>query len=228
MRIAALLIALCLYTTPAMAATSLSVSPVRADLSTKAPIASIALNNAGDQDMVMEATIHAWSQDSLGKWHLAPTQNVRVYPPQVTVPAKGEAFVRVGLEGAPGPGAYRLELRELVDHADLKSGAVRILTRISLPVFVPPASAQQSISAKITARVVGGMMRARVENTGNMTLVPQEWAVMAGTLTGHLPGYVLPGGAFEWSAPMSGCKNGDQLKLVSDRATLSAPIQGCQ
>lgn len=227
MRIAAMFLALCLSANPALA-TSLSVSPVRADLYGQAPIASIAMNNAGAEPMVMEATIHAWTQDAQGQWHLAPTQAVRVYPPQITIPAQGEAFVRVGLEDTKATGSYRLELRELVDHDTLKAGAVRILTRISLPVFVPPPASEQSVTANFTARFSAGLLRARLENTGNMPLTPQEWAMHAPQPLGHLPGYILPGGTFEWSVPLVACPAGAQLKLVSERATLSAPIQGCQ
>ena len=97
------------------AASSLSVAPIRVELSSAARTAVVTLRNQEDAPVVVQARPAAWTQRD-EQDQLEDTRDVLVTPPLFTVPPKGQQVLRIALLREPDPGReldYRLVLSEV-------------------------------------------------------------------------------------------------------------------
>src|SRR5438045_8951847 len=98
---ASLAIAMCLAVTKAGAG-SFQVNPIRIDMTKGATTAAITVRNDGEDAIVVQSSVVAWTQDN-GQEVYTPTTEALVTPPIMTVPPGGEQIVRVGLRRGPDP-----------------------------------------------------------------------------------------------------------------------------
>jgi fimbrial chaperone protein len=137
---------------PAVAA-QFSISITRVHLGAKQPIETLVLSNQEARDIAFEVHAKRWTQKADGTWDLVPTQDIVVTPIIVKLPADGDARVRVATlsPNVANEQAYRLELQELPDSPNAPAGEVRMLTMVSLPVFVEPAKATPKLELAVDA-----------------------------------------------------------------------------
>jgi fimbrial chaperone protein len=225
-------------------AASFTVNPVQVFLSGTTKSALISVKNETDQPLRFQLSLVAWNQAPDGQMQTAPTQDVVVFPPLLTLQAKEERKVRVGVTVAPGATerTYRLFVEELppTDSQDAVNG-VRMLTKMGIPIFLQPA--------KPTARAVlrdltikDGHLGFRLENQGTMHFVPQAVRVVGLdggglTLFEQKPNawYVLAGGVriFDVTVPQPSCAQlrsvvvDIQLNQSTLKESLQAPTGGC-
>jgi len=120
------------------AASGLQVTPTRIDLDNEHPIAAMHLKNGSDREIGFEIELAEWSQSGTGDRY-APTSDLLVSPPVFILPAGEEQVIRVGLRKSPADGiesSYRLFIQELPDEDASTVNGLRMLVRLSLPVFV--------------------------------------------------------------------------------------------
>ncbi|MBY6203273.1 fimbrial biogenesis chaperone [Halomonas denitrificans] len=124
------------------AASGLQISPTRVDLDAEQPIAALHLKNGSDREIAFEIELAEWSQSG-GSDQFEPTPDLLVSPPVFILPAGEEQVIRVGLanraitDGIES--SYRLFIQELPDEEAASVNGLRMLVRLSLPVFVRPA-----------------------------------------------------------------------------------------
>lgn len=153
---------------PVLHAGNFSVSPVRVQLSPRAPVAALTLNNAGDVPLTVQATGVAWTQQG-GEDQYAPTDELIVSPPLFTVPPHASQIIRVGLRGAmptDGERACRLFLREIPPPPAPGSVGVQMALQMNLPVFAQPAVAAAP-KLNWSARADGHKIVLHMANDGN-------------------------------------------------------------
>ncbi len=196
------------------------ISNVRLHLGAANPVDTIVLTSEDANDVTFEVRVLRWTQGADGKWEQVPTQDLIVHPLILKMPAKGEARLRVGsiAPTVTAEHAYRVEIQELPGpRAQTASGQVRMLTKMSLPVFVEPPAAKSNptIAVDASSLVLG--------NTGTAYLAPT-----AGTLTlrdakGRTlhtlkmdTNYVLPGAhlPFKPALPASACAHAASVELA--------------
>lgn len=183
---------------------SFSVNPVRVTLSAKQPVAAITVRNSGTEPAVVQLETSAWSQDE-GRDVLVPTNDVLATPPIFTVPPGKTQILRVGLRRpttATGETTYRLVLREVPPSTPTQG--LRVALRISMPVFVVPATSVAPELNWRTTRTADGQIRVHLTNTGTahvqvskIDLALADEDVALGTHT--TAGYVLPGNTRSWT-----------------------------
>jgi len=166
LRRAALWIALA-CAAPALQAGNFAVSPVRVNLSPRAPVAALTLSNAADVPLTVQATTVAWRQQG-GQDDYAGTDELIVSPPLFVVPPHASQIIRVGLRGpmpTDGERDYRLFLREIPPPPEPGFVGVQVALQMNLPVFVQPAvaAAPQLIWS---ARADRGKILLRMANEG--------------------------------------------------------------
>ena len=126
----------------AQAAANFSVYPLKLSLPAAKLSTSLTLGNVGTAPVTVQAEVLRWTQGVEGE-QLLPTQDLVVSPPIFRIAPGSKQQVRVGrLQRGSAPvleGSYRLLLTEVVPEAGLRVG-VSTAMRLSLPVFVPPAS----------------------------------------------------------------------------------------
>lgn len=204
-------------------ASTFQVNPVTVALTADKPVAALTVRNVGAEPTVIQLQVMSWSQrDGADKY--APTSDLLATPPIFTLPANGSQVVRVGFRRPPdgqGEHAYRMFLQEIPPPLKPDFKGLRVALRISLPVFVQPAT---SIAPQLHWQALPagpGLVRIRVSNDGLAHAKLSRFRVSMDGDPNALsmpqqPVYVLPGAAHEWviHAPDT---LGEHLHLTAQR-----------
>jgi fimbrial chaperone protein len=195
------------------------ISNVRLHLDASRPVDTIVLTSEDTRDVSFEVHVLGWTQKADGTWDLAPTQDLVVHPLILKMPANGEGRVRVGTIAptVTDEHAYRVELQELPDTSNPEPGKIRMLTKISVPVFVEPAKAKATPALSIAggALVLG--------NTGTAYLPPGQGTLKVRDAKGRTlhegkldTNYVLPGAhlPLKPEMPSSACAHAASVEVT--------------
>lgn len=193
-------------------AASFGVSPVRAELDAARPIASFVVRNQANVETVVQVDVNAWRQQD-GADVLEPTGALIATPPIATIPPGGQQVVRVGLKH-PATGAteqsFRVLLQEVPPPPPPGFQGMRMALRMSIPVFVLPATPGKPALAWRAKRVADGSLAVAVANSGTAHAQVTSLQVTAADgkplVPTPLSGYVLPGQSHEWRVPANAAR----------------------
>src|SRR3954466_286823 len=144
-----------------------AVSPVLIELTTAQKNAIISLRNDGATPTRFQANVVSWSQDESGQMKLAPTRDVIFFPQLLTSQPGAQRNIRVDVTGdkfGTLEKSYRVFIEELppTERAGDRP-AVRVLTRLGIPVFLEPG--RTVASSRIEAKSVeSGKLVFRLKN----------------------------------------------------------------
>lgn len=212
-------------------ASSFSVNPVRVTLSAKQPVAAITVRNADSEQTVVQLEATAWTQVD-GKDVQVPSNDLLATPPIFTLQPGGSQIVRVGLRGArnlPGEVTYRLSLREVPSSQPSTTG-LRVALRISMPIFVVPATPVAPVIQWRATREEEGKVRVTAKNAGNAHVQLGKLDLLAdGNVVGarSIAEYVLPGNTRYWTVDTHGkLATGAKMRInaTSDAGALQADV----
>jgi fimbrial chaperone protein len=193
------------------------VSPIRVPLSRETPNGMLTVKNQSAEPLRFQVTAFAWAQGPGGEMQLAPTDDLVVFPTVFTLKPGESRHMRVGTLAPPSGGekTYRVFVEELPPlRAPAVPNAIRVLTRMGIPVFVsPPGSAP-------TPRVEGldvlnGQIVFALHNAGSGFFLAHKVELRGldkdgrAVFTRALPAwYVLAGGvrAYALDVPDEACK----------------------
>lgn len=202
-----LVAALALATVPRAAeAASLQVAPVLVEMRAPTATSTVRLRNESDQPLSAQARVFRWTQVD-GRDVFEPAADVVASPPSVTLSPRVDYSIRV-VRTSRGPvekeEAYRLLLDELPDASRVQSGAVALVLRHSIPVFVmPPVQAPSKLSWSV--KVTGGKIVLTAANSGGRRVRLSSVRVSDGNRTvdfgSGLLGYALAGSTMSWERP---------------------------
>jgi fimbrial chaperone protein len=195
-----LLLVACLLTPFSVVAGSLSVTPIRVELSSAQRSVALTVRNDGDQPTVVQAQLVAWSQvdnDDL----LEQTTDILASPPIFTVAAGASQVVRIALLRAPDAArerSYRVLVTEVPGKPQADSTGAQFALKISIPIFVDASGAKTSPQLEWSAlRTAKGELALTALNTGAKHIQVQAIEV---TRAGSDPDarfgglwYILPG-----------------------------------
>lgn len=213
-----------------------SVNLTRIHLGSRHPVETVLLGNEEAQPLSFEVQVRRWTQGADGAWSLVPSDGLVVHPLILTVPAGGKARVRIGTLSptTATEQAYRVELQQLPDpNAPADAMQIRMLTRISLPVFVQPPSARPQLSLAVDASSAA-KLELSLRNAGTAYAPPGVATVRVLDAAGRAlhqgkvtVGYVLAGArlplATAW--PGGACAHAAQVELATaEGATLRAAL----
>lgn len=152
------------------AAAPFSVSPARVELDAGARSALVVVQNLGEEDLVLSASIFAWDQVGDDPMVLDRTREVTVFPPLLFLEPGETGRVRVGVAFAShdAEAAYRLYLEELPPLDQIGTPDEEVFTeRVGLPVFVTPSQAHPRTIIS-GGRVEQGELSFWLLNVGNV------------------------------------------------------------
>jgi len=197
--------AFALSPTPVHAGT-FSISPLRAELSSRVQTGALTIRNQEETAVVIQAEVLLWEQVD-GQDKLTPTRDVLVSPAVFTLTGNGSQLVRVALR-RPADGqrelTYRLILTEVPQQASPEFTGLNVSLRLSLPIFVAPiASANPQLEWSAT-RNAEGSITVTARNVGNVHSRVLNFTVSpaAGAAPGieqDVTAYLLPGQARAWT-----------------------------
>jgi fimbrial chaperone protein len=212
---------------------SFRVSPVRVSLDQDRRIKTLSVINDSDEDLTIQVDGWEWGQDEEGKDTSSRTKDLVFFPRIFTVPGKGEKQVKIGYDQkAPTrERTFRLHVQEVPDETiGRERSALRMLVRMSVPVFVQPADGAKRAGSVEGALVKPDGITVLVQNTGNVHFL---------TRTVHLEGrgrsgdavfrlekqgwYVLTGRSarYEFEMPPGVCRLLKSLHVTVQADTLS-------
>lgn len=184
---------------------SFSVSPLRVELSAGAATGALTIRNRADEPVVVQAEAMLWVQVD-GQDQLTPTRDLLVSPAVFTLAGEGSQLVRVALRRAPDAGrqlSYRLLLTEVPTQPAEGSSGLSVALRLSLPVFVAPASGSAEPNVEWSLARAGDEWTLTARNAGNaharvlsFTAAPEDGRGDA--LDQRVATYILPGHARSW------------------------------
>jgi len=154
------------------------VSPVNIYLTADTPSALLTLTNQGSERVTFEISLYSWSQSDAGAMQLAPTSDIIFFPSLVTLNPGEVRNIRIGTVIKPGEieKSYRLFLEELPsprtrgsDHGRLH---VRLLSKISLPIFLEPDRVRFNTSIS-DVTIHNRALSFKINNSGTAHILPQ-------------------------------------------------------
>jgi fimbrial chaperone protein len=231
--------ALCLALSGAARAAAgggLEVSPIRVDLSRSAAAAMVSLHNSSDEQLRYELKVVSWDQDQEGQMRLEPSSEVALFPQILSLQPGERRNVRLGVQPAlfgPLEKTYRLLVDQLPPAPRPNGGSqVRVISRISIPVFVAPERRLARLRVEDPS-VASGQARFRLVNDGNVGVRPHEIVLEAFDAGGRSVArekwegwYVLAASARSYSLALPGdaCRKAAKLAVAVklEDGTLSA------
>jgi fimbrial chaperone protein len=121
------------------AAQAITVMPVVVDMQPGQLAATLSISGQGGSETSYQVRAFAWRQDGNSD-RLDPTDDVVLSPPLGVIPPNATQIVRIVVRRAPKDreSVYRILLDQIPPPS--APGTVRIALRLSLPVFVEPAT----------------------------------------------------------------------------------------
>jgi fimbrial chaperone protein len=208
---------------------------VSVGLSAAEPRAVLVVRNGGADPVRLEVSAVAWSQAADGQLETAPTDELVVFPPLVTVGPGEERNLRVASKARPGPAerTYRVFVQELPPPEKPGAHQIRVLSRLGIPVFLAP---ERTVSRAELAAEAGppGQVRVTLKNPGTVHLSPATIRI-AGLDARGMPvnvsaadaWYVLAGGErrLDVKLPADRCAEVRALDLQAAPEPLQAPVR---
>jgi fimbrial chaperone protein len=195
---------------PAFAAT-FSVNPTQIALSARVTSSLLTLRNESDETLRFQLSAFNWTQGVRGEIQLAPTDEVIFFPALLTLAPKEERRIRVGTTAIAGAQekTYRVFVEELPSTDAGRAGAaVRVLTKMGIPVFVRPAR-ETATATLADLGLSDGTLHFSLSNTGTVHVIPQKIRVRGVGARGdavferEVAGwYILPGGRRDFDLPL--------------------------
>ena len=215
---------------------SFDVNPIRVDLTAQSRNAAVTVRNSGDDSVVVQITVQAWSQSG-GKDVLTDTKDVIVSPPIATIPAGQEQVVRIGMRRAPDAQrelSYRMFLQEVPPPPRPGFQGLVVALRIGLPIFVQPRQGAGK-AALVWNLEMGsqGALKLKVDNQGTahiqistIELYRRSEKDAVAEFSGL--SYVLPGQTRDWDLKLRdpAIKRGERLrmKVSTDAGSIDTEI----
>jgi fimbrial chaperone protein len=218
---------------------AITLTPVQVELTPAKKSELIAVTNDSDDPLRLQVEVFAWDQRPDGETQLDPTKDILAFPPLLSLSAHETKNIRVGTTAAPGTAekSYRMTVQELPAETTANAAAaVRMLTKISIPVFLEPGPV--TAAGKIEAeKAPNGTWTLRVLNIGTRRFMLSEidaqgldgsgGTVFSAKAAGW---YVLAGGRRDYSLTLSAadCNAAKSLaltaKLDGEQVTAAVPM----
>jgi fimbrial chaperone protein len=155
-----------------VALASISVSPVRLDLSDDHDKDVVRISNQEETSKSYQVEVVAWSQTDERREVYTPTEALLAVPPLFSLAPGEEQLVRIGMIDGADPmteKSYRVFITEIAPpqpDAPTTSG-INMRLQIGIPVFVAPNTLPFSTFELIGSKQIGNQLFLQFHNSGN-------------------------------------------------------------
>lgn len=146
---------------------SLNLNPIGFSLSTQRASGVLQITNTGDDPVRVQVSAVDWGHDGHEEV-LADTDDLLLNPPIFSLTPGQIQYLRFGLRHSPKTPtekSYRLIVDEVPANETPATG-LRMLLRISIPVFITPQEQQEKVTWELRQESTGVVLTAR--NDGNL------------------------------------------------------------
>lgn len=212
------------------------ISPTRIDLAARNSSSIVSLINTGVEQVRLQVKVFAWDQSPSGEQVLTEARDLVVFPTLFSLAPNESRKVKVGITIPQDARqrTYRLFVEELPpSNAALQRG-LRVLTRMSVPIFQAPLREVRS-GAVTGVALRDGALAIDVENRGTVSVMLRAAKATCRDIagrqiwSGEAPGwYLLAGGrrAFSLTIPVDKLAKVTTVEVdaVTDQETWSRRI----
>lgn len=222
---------------PLAIAGSFDVNPIRVDLTPQMRSAAVTVRNSGDDPVVVQISVQAWSQSG-GKDILTDTKDVIVSPPIATIPAGQAQIVRIGMRRAPDAQrelSYRMFLQEVPPPPRPGFQGLVVALRIGLPIFVQPRQGTGKAALVWNLDTSSpDTLKLKVDNKGTAHIQISTIELFRGSGNDAVAdfsglAYVLSGQTRDWDLKLRdpAIKRGERLrmKVSTDAGSIDTEIE---
>ena len=224
-RFAVLIVPVLLTLAPSLMAGQLTVAPIRLTMSPTQPNATFTLTNGSNEDGFYQLQLFAWEQEN-GETQLKRQQDLVITPPVTMIPGNSDQIVRVVRQrptDSENEKSYRLIISEVPDTESESGAQLKVLLRLSVPVFVGDKSQTHALSvAQQENRLV-----IHNRGDGHARLVDTYWLdakQQRHTLRKGLTGYVLPDSEL-WLQPQELNSKPVAITFTVNGKSLTLPVE---
>ena len=229
--IAATVLVLSLFNVEEGGTSTFNVSPLKILLSGKSSSALLEIANQSAEPLRLQLSISSWDQSPAGEMVLGATEDIVLFPSLMTVEAGEKRKVRMGMVGprSVSEKSYRIVVEELppLKLTPSDGGQIRVLTRMTIPVFLEPSKVVSSGQiAGLTLQNATASFEIR--NTGNTHFSAQHIQLVGVGTDGQpitkrdIDGwYILAGGSRRYDVRLS-AKDCRSLKTITVEAQTDA------
>ena len=177
-----------------------SVTPVRINMTPRDRATAVTVTNDGDDELVMQADIYAWSQKPGGEDELVLSEDLILSPPILKLAPRTRQVVRLARVKTPNTDKqqfYRLIVREIPEAKPAaKDVQLQVALAFSLPVFITPPKTSRALECA-AKRTAPDTLQVACENTGDTFVQLRDLALAnpAGDKVASRESgvYILPG-----------------------------------
>lgn len=215
-------------------ATAINLTPLSLSITMPERAVGLTISNQAPEAATLQVRVMRWSQDA-GRNLYAPAEGWVVSPPVINVQGGRSQLLRVIRRSdvaVEQEETYRVFVDELPAADAPNTGAVRVLMRYSLPLFVMPAKAVLP-DVYWGLQTCGSTWFLNADNRGQRHLkllgyrLSQGKKVLVQTGDGLL-GYVLPGQSYRWEGQGKwvepGSDAGLTVRVSTDQGEMEAPV----
>jgi fimbrial chaperone protein len=209
-------------------ASTFNVSPLQVVLSTSASSALVEIRNQAMEPLRLQLSVTTWEQSPAGEMIVTPTEDLVMFPTLVALEPGETRKVRLGTASPASATerAYRVFVEELPSREEQahQGGNIRVLTRLSIPVFLQPG--KHVAAGNIQGIILkDGVASFEIENTGNVHFSPRHIRVIGMAASGDVIGeqgvegwYILAGGSRRYDVPFSTITNCSSIRRLAVEA----------
>jgi fimbrial chaperone protein len=213
---------------------SFNVSPLKIVLSGKSSSALLEITNQSAESLRLQLSVSAWDQSPSGEILLGATDDIILFPPLLTVEPGELRKIRLGAVTARGAAekTYRVVLEELpaMKSSSTGGGQVRVLTRMTIPVFFEPSKVVSS--GQIDGLTMQNATASfEIRNNGSTHFTPQHIRLTGkgaggqAVATHEISGwYILAGGTRRFDVPLSPADCRRLKSLTVEAQTEAGPL----
>jgi fimbrial chaperone protein len=205
---------------PAARAQALMVLPVNIQMAPGQKASTLTVINQGDTETAIQIRAYAWSQQN-GDDQLTPSDAVMVSPPLATIAPGASQTVRLVLRQSPQgqEATYRILVDQIPPPA--APGVVRVVLRLSIPIFAQPAIRAVPHVQFHVERDAGKMFLVALNDGGHHEVLREALLSTSDgrTLktTSNASPYILAGATRRWAIDAQGLPplSGETLRLTA-------------
>ena len=213
-------------------AQGLQVAPISVQLESGQRSTTLTIANQNSVPVSVQLRAFAWNQISAAD-ALVPTSDIAVSPPITEIGAGQTQLFRIMLR-RPATGAeasYRLLFDQLPNTADPTASGIKLLLRLSVPVFVEPGTAiAQNTAWRLAPGLRGTVLLGANHGTRHIRLSNPSITRSDGQKLALQPEqtpYILPGAERSWTIHDGGqLRPGTKVHLtaISDLGPIDAMV----
>ena len=202
---------------------SLSITPMRLELSAQEKIAVLKLTNVSDEPIVLQMEVKEWQQNNEENVYTS-TKDIIVAPPMTKIGPQERQIIRLSARNnnvSNQEAAYRLFLNEIAQSPTISKPGIQTILSMSLPLFIKPKEPVTLHPIWSVSRVGKHELKINLLNKSNVHLKVTKIKIQAKNeskpiVEKDVLDYILPSKNKGWTFALPASFKNNEIKVSAD------------